>query len=197
MIGLRNPGFIGALIKKPVWSNNVVTNIGSNGASSPGIINIFYRRSIVMFSYTSSELRGALNNRTSGQIMGLRFYVVSQPTYQPLPNYAIGMKNGSFSGNPGNTGYTIVKPAASESFSTGTTKTFLFTNPFVWTGGDLAFAFAWGQCPTNYHSSGQTYITNGTLYYTWTDSSGTYVINTDSAGSTSSNARPVLQLLYV
>ena len=149
-----------------------------------------------MWVYTSAEMQSALGT-TSATISGLRFNVTQQPLYQPLPNYAIGMKNGSFGGGtPGNTGYTIVKSASSESFTTGTTKTFSLTTSFNWTGDDLAIIFAWGQCPTNWNSSGTSPIGSGTLWYSLSDSAGTYTINVDNPTSTRTY-RPVVQLEYV
>lgn len=177
------------------WSGDVITSTAGSNSASPGMCNIWFRRSIVMFAYTAAELSAAFGGATSATITGLRFYVVGQPTNQPLPNYAIGMKNGTFGvSNPGATGYTIVKNSSSESFTTSTNKQWYpLDTSFVWTGGDLAIAVAWGQCPINYAQSGQNYIGSGTLYYNWTDSSGTWLINNDSAPQ-SASGRPVLQL---
>jgi alpha-tubulin suppressor-like RCC1 family protein len=180
----------------PAWSGDIITASGNNTTTSPNICNIYFRRHIIMWVYTSAELQSALGT-TSATISGLRFDVTQQPLYQPLPNYAIGMKNGSFGGGtPGHTGYTIVKSASSESFTTGTTKTFSLTTSFNWTGDDLAIIFAWGQCPTNWNSSGTSPIGSGTLWFSLSDSAGTYTINVDNPTSTRTY-RPVVQLEYV
>lgn len=170
----------------------IIASTGSNGTTSPNVVNIYYRRTILSFVYTAAELQAALGV-TSGTISDLRFYVTNQPAYQPLPNYAIGVKNGTFSGNPGNTGYTIIKSASSESFTTNTYKEFTLATPFQWTGGDLAFTFAWGQVSPSYNASGTARIGSGTMYYSWSDGSGTYVINGDNPTG-SQSYRPVLEL---
>lgn len=148
----------------------------------------------MMWVYSSAEMVAAFG-KSSASITGLRFNVTQQPLYQPLPSYAIGMKNGSFGGSsPGHTGYTVVKTAGSESFTTSTVKTFNSLNTtFNWTGGDLAIIFAWGQSPTNWSATGQSPIGSGTMWRTWTDSAGTYTINTNNPTTTVSY-RPVIQL---
>lgn len=176
------------------WTPNIITSSGTNGTTTANICNNYYRRHIIAWSYTAAELQAAFN-ATSKSISGLRFFVTTQPTYQPYPQYAIGMKNGTFSGNnPGNTGYTVVKLPSDESFTTSTDKVFQpFDTPFLWSGDDLAIVVAWGQSPTNYSSTGTNPIGAGNIYYSRTDSAGTYVINTDTIGSTVAG-RPVIQL---
>jgi hypothetical protein len=178
----------------PAWTQNIITQTTTNTTTQANICNVYYRRHIMMWVYTSAELQSAFG-RSSASISGLRFFVTQQPLYQPFPNYAIGMKNGSFgSSSPGNTGYTIVKSSSSESFTTNATKTFdPLTTPFNWTGGDLAIIFAWGQSPTNYDQSGQSGVGSGTMWYALSDASGAYVINTDNPTTTISY-RPVVQL---
>jgi len=176
-----------------------VTSGSSNSASSPGICNIYYRRHIVAWVVTSSELSINLG-LSSASIRGLRWYITGSPLYQPLPSYAIGMKNLSsgfgVSNNPGNTGYTIVKSASNESFTASSYKEFYWTStPFNWTGGDLAIVVAWGQCPTNWNGSGQNVIANtsGSLFFAVTDSAGAFTINTDSFPNTATSNRPSTQ----
>jgi hypothetical protein len=113
-----------------------------------------------------------------------------------LPDYAVGIKNGTFSGDPGYTGYTIVFGPSAENFYANSEKFIGFgSNTFVWTGGDLAFAFAWGQCPEDYDESGVTPIGSGTMYFDQSDSSGAYTINSDSTGDYM-NYRPVIELYF-
>ena len=174
------------------WTGNIIAQTGTSTTTTPGIINNYYRRYIVAFTYTSAELQAAFG-KSSATISALRFTVSNAPTYQPYPSYAIGMKQGTFgSANPGSTGFTIVRSQASESFSVGT-KTINFTTNFSWTGSDIAFVFAWGQCPTNYSTSGTTPIGSGNSYFNRTDAAGTYVINTDTFPTSQTN-RPVMQL---
>lgn len=178
----------------PFWSGNIITSTGDNFNEDANICNNYWRRYIIKWVYTSAELT-AISKLSSGTISGIRFSVTQQPTNQPLPNYAIGLKNGTFGTNdPGNTGYTVVKSASSESFTTGTVKTFTTTD-FAWTGNDIAIVFAWGQCPTNYSSTGTSPIGSGNAWYSGVDTAGTYVINTNSA-TTAISYRPVLQFYF-
>lgn len=180
------------------WTGNVVTASGTGGTTVPGPCNIYFRRSIMAFTYTSAELQAAFG-KSSATITGLRFFVVGQPLYQPLNAYAIGMKlvlTDTLT-NPGSAGYTIVKTASSESFTSNTNKVFdPLTTSFTWTSGNnLAIAFAWAQSPTNWNASGQCYVNSGgALFYTWTDSVGQYTINVDTISTSQGGARPVMQL---
>ena len=178
----------------PQWTEDVITPTGINSVYDPNICNIYYSRSILMWVYKQAELQDAIGS-TSAKIYGLRFFVTQQPLYQPLPNYAIGMKNVAVgTGNPGHTGYTVVKNPSSETFTTGSTKSFdLFDQSFDWDGGDLAIMFAWGQVQDTYHASGLSPTGAGTMWYSWDDDPGTYTINTDDPISTRSY-RPVVQL---
>jgi hypothetical protein len=174
------------------YTQDIISATGTNGTTSTNIANIYFRRSIMMWVYSAAEMQAAMGS-SSGSISGLRFFINQQPLYQPLPAYAIGMKNGSFgSSSPGNTGYTIVKPQGDESFTVNTNKEFTFSSNFSWSGGDLAVIFAWGQVQPTWNASGQSAIGSGTMWYVWTDSAGTYVINTDNPTATRS-WRPVLQ----
>ena len=173
------------------WLDDTISVTGSNTTTTQSICNIWYRRAICIFYYTAAEMEAAIGS-TSATISGIRFYCTNQPLYQPLPNYVIGMKNGTFSGNPGDSGFFEVKSASSESFTTNSYKEFTLTSSFDWTGGDLALAFAWGQCPTNYNQSGTNYIGSGTTYYTRTDSTGAFTLN-GNRNLESTSGRPVLQ----
>ena len=178
------------------WTNPVITTTGSNTGSNAGVINNYYRRHIVSFAYTQLEMQ-ALLGTSDVTLYGLRFFVTGAPTYQPYPNYAVGVKNGAFTLtiSPGNTGYTIVSPQQSQSFTGSTYKEILFPTPFVWSAsGGLAITMAWGQVPTNYSSTGTTRISSsGNIFFTRTDGTGAYIINVDSAGTALPNNRPVLE----
>ena len=180
----------------PAWSTSFPASVGTGGAGNYGPINIWYRRTIGASVYTAAEIQAA-TGKTSGDISGLRLFVQSSPLYQPLPNYAIGIKEGSFTSattNPGNTGYTVVKNPSSESFSAGSTKEFTFNTPFTWNGGDLAIVWAWGQSPTGYSQSGTVTVGSGTFFGRRSDAAGTYVINLDSTNASQADHRPVIQL---
>ena len=64
------------------WSPNIITQTGQNTTTSPGLCNIYWRRSIIVWTYTAAEIQAA-TGKTSGTISGLRFYVVNQPLNQP------------------------------------------------------------------------------------------------------------------
>lgn len=187
---------IDAAAPSGTWSGNVITATGNNTTSNASPVNNNYRRYLLLWSYTAGELLNA-TGRSTATISGLRFTVTTQPTNQPFPNYAIGFKNGTFSPtiNPGNTGYTIVRAQASESFTTGAVKEFTIS-PFNWTGGALAIAIAWGQCPVNFTSTGTMPIGSGTLFIGRSDAAGTFTINTDNTTATQTASRPVVQLFY-
>jgi hypothetical protein len=173
----------------------IIASTGSNGNTRAGITNIYYRRHLIHFAYTAAEIQAATGG-TSGTINTLRFYVTQQPLYQPLPNYAIGIKKGTFgTSNPGATGYSIISGPSSQSFFTNSYKYINFNQDIVWNGEDLAFAFAWGQCPTNWNGSGTSRTGSGVMYYSRSDSSGSYVINNGASGS-SLALRPVLELYF-
>jgi hypothetical protein len=182
----------------PGWSSDLIATTGSNGTQQAGIVNNYFRRYILAWTYSADEIFTATGGRTSGTITGMRFFVTQQPTNQPYPNYAVGLKNGTFIANsdPGGFGYTIVKAASSESFSSNTTKTFTFGTNFSWSGQDLAVTVAWGQSPTNFSSTGQSRIGLGTVYVSRTDSAGSFVINSSVASAPETNARPVVQFNF-
>jgi hypothetical protein len=177
------------------WTNPVIITTGSNAATAAGIVNNYYRRYIVMFSYSVEEMQ-ALLGTSNVTIYGLRYFVNSAPTNQPYPNYAVGMKNGSLgiSTNPGSGGYNIVSLPKSESFTASSYKEIIFDNPFVWVAsGGLSIAVAWGQSPTNYSSTGTSRVSGGTIFYNRTDAGGAYSINTDTAGQVLAGNRPVVE----
>lgn len=174
------------------WIENTSSTTVYGGSQSGSLHGIWFRRSHIALTIPQSVLTST--GQSSGSIQGMRWYVYTGPVYQPLPNYEIGFKNWSgISTNPcatASSGWTVVKPSASESFTTSTYKTFTFSTPFAWSGGDLAISVAWGQCPVNYSSSGnQMYGTtnqtsaSGYCWYSWTDAAGTWYI-TDAAVST-------------
>lgn len=196
MFAARNnfltPASVGDLPLQWVENTSSTTVMGSS--QSGGLHNIWYRRSHLALTIPASVLQAS--GKTSGDILGMRWYVVGQPLYQPLPTYEIGFKNWSgISSNPCSTtssGWTVVKPSSSESFTAGQYKEFTFATPFAWSGGDLAISVAWGQCPTRYNSSGTMYVTtnstssSGYCWYVWQDGAGTYYI-TDSAITVANN----------
>lgn len=162
--------------------------------TTAGPINNYYRRYVYKVIFTAAELVAA--GWTSGQtIRRISFYVTSQPTYQPYPNYAIGMINTALAvGSDFTTGLTTVRNQVSVSFAANQENIFTLNTAFAWDGtSNLGISFAWGQCPTNYSSSGVVRSnTSGSGRFSRTDSAGTYLI-TDTASSTVSG-RPCIRL---
>jgi len=161
---------------------------GTSGTTGVAPCNIYYRRRCIVTTYTSAEIEASVRG-TSATFSKLRFWCAQQPTNQPLPNYAIGMKytsldqTGNSSASLGGASFTTVFPQTSTSFTTGTYEEFSFSTTFTWTSGNnVAIAMAWGQCPTNYSSTGKSQIGTGTVYHAQTDSAGTYLV-TDSCPS--------------
>lgn len=175
------------------WYENIPSVAsGQHEASSFGPINIWFRRSVYKTIYQAGELGVPLSE---GQVLGLRINVTNEPVYEPLPNYAIGLKNtlGGRDANPGATGFTVVYGPVNQSFSLGVNE-FIFDTPFSWDGSNLAVAWAWGQVSPTYDQSGIVDIVNsGTSFGSRTDGTGTYTVN-DSA-SQSNPYRPVIELL--
>ncbi len=177
------------------WSNTPSTFTNFGATTAAGIVNNYYRRYFLSFAYTQAEMQSVLGT-SNVTLYGIRFYVNSQPTNQPYPSYAVGMKNGTFTStsNPGGGGYTIVSDPQSQSFTGGAYKEILFPTPFVWlaTGG-LSVAIAWGQCPTNYSSTGTTRVSAGNIYFERTDGAGAYTVNGITGNQVGAGLRPVVE----
>lgn len=166
---------------------------GYNGINDPGPVNNYYRRYMMYWVYTGAELN-LTYSRSSGTINSITINVSDVPIRQPYPSYAIGMKVGTYgSSDPGNTGYGVVRSAASQSFVSGN-NVITLTSPFAWAGQDLAIQVAWGQCPVEFTSSGTSQIINtGTLWYQRADSAGTFSIN-DGGSFGTLMYRPIVTL---
>jgi len=183
------------------------SSLFSNGTTSPNITNIWFRRSIIGFTYTYAEITNNGTNPLAGGgiISGLSFYQTNAPQYQPLPNYAVAMmhmpSNSTNSANPtlsnsGRTNFTTVRSPLnfSSGYSVNIDISIAFTTNFVYDGTSaLGFIFAWGQCPVNYNASGSSRISNtGNSHYAWTDAGGSWTVN-DTASNLLSY-RPCLNL---
>lgn len=175
------------------WTPDLIATVGTIATTAAGPCNNYYRRRYITCSYTQAEMLAAVGTSTA-TIIGVAFDIVEQPAYQPLPDYAVGMKNGVFYGGPpGDTGNTVVKNPSSQSFTTGAEKQILFDTPFNWTGNDLGLLFAWGQSPTSFSLTGLTYYGSGSSYNDQSDVGGTFVIN--SSAYVYGGQRPVVRLL--
>lgn len=181
---------IDAAAPSAVWTGDIIPATSTSSTGGPGIFNVWYGRSIISWGYSASELSAAFG-KTSATISKMRVYVTNSPTVQPIPSYAIGMKvaNGNIS-----SGFTIVKTASSESFTGATYKEFVFTTPFNWNNTDIVIIVAWGH-QGGYAQTGTHPIGSGNMYYTRTDNTGQYVINTDTnLSNILTSYRPVVQL---
>ena len=182
------------------------TSTSVNGNTSDNVTNIWYRRSLLGFTYTYNEVTANGTNALAGggTINALSFYQTNAPANRPLPNYAVAMmhmpSSSTSSTNPtlsttGRTNFTTVR--SQHSFNPSSINTYItisFSSDFVYDGESaLGFIFAWGQCPTSYNRSGQSRISNtGTMYYSHSDSSGTYLVT--NSGTSTRSYRPCLRL---
>ena len=143
---------------------------------------------LITSTYTAAEVQQLSTTGPTFTITGMRFWVESEPIYQPLPDYAIGLKNTTGSTADDNSGalngtFTVVKNQSSETFTAGTFKEIIFDTPFVYTGGNLAVAWAWGQVQPDYEDGGlmpMAFDGVGTIYASESDDPGTYLV-TDAA----------------
>lgn len=176
------------------WSSNVIPQTSSNGTTSPNLCNIYWRRRVLRWVYTSAEMSSALG-RSSATIFGMRFFVTQRPIYEPLPGYVVGMKQGNFSvgSNPGATGFTIVSSVRSPGFLSNAFKYIAFDNPFAWNGQAVVITCAWAQVQPTWNSSGVSGIGSGTMFHAQTDSAGSYTVSSGTNATVS--YRPVVQFL--
>jgi hypothetical protein len=195
-----NPISIGTDFKSRTWKAPgpsgwvaVSNSTSQNGNNTQGIINLWYKRSVIKFTYSQSLLSS--KGIISGSIIkNLKFNVTgaisSSSSYQPFPSYTIAMKNSSSAAsvNPGTSGWSVVK-AAHSFYATSTGEHTFDITDFTYTGGTLCFSFSWGATP-HYIQAGQSYVFSDSgdayMFYSKTDSGGTYSYS--SAATNSDNA---------
>jgi len=161
--------------------------------TTAGPINNYYRRYVYKVIFTAAELIAA-GWTTSQTIRRISFYVTSQPTNQPYPNYTIGMINTAFVvGSDFTSGLTTVFTSSSRLFTANQENILLLGAPFVWNGtSNLGVAFAWGQSPIGFSATGIVRSnTGGSVRYDLTDSAGVYLISNAAPSSTS--GRPCIR----
>ena len=176
--------------------------IGSNNYSTfgttPGPANNYYRRYKICAIYTQNLF---INAGWEGiiRITKLSFFVLSTPTYQPYPDYWIGLTN-TFAGDGADlTSFESTQYIGSQSFTGGggggTENIITLPIPFVYYaayGYNLGVAFAWGQCPTNWSATGNTLASiPGSLRYAASDAAGSYSLS--DPAPTSQVGRPILR----
>jgi hypothetical protein len=185
-------GFCAAVAAAPAFIDPLAFNVTPTG-TTPGPINNYYRRYVFKVIFTAAELNAA-GWTTSQTIRRISFYVTSQPTNQPYPNYAIGMINTALTvGSDFTTGITTVLNQSSRSFTVNQENILTLNTAFVWNGtSNLGVSFAWGQCPSSFSSSGVVRSnTSGSSRYALTDAAGTYLIS--NAASSTSSGRPCIR----
>jgi hypothetical protein len=185
-------GFCAAVAAAPAFIDPLVFN-ATPALTDPGPINNYYRRYVYKVIFTAAEISAA-GWTTSQTIRRISFYVTSQPTNQPYPNYAIGMINTALTvGSDFTTGITTVLNQSSRSFTVNQENILTLNTAFVWDGtSNLGVSVAWGQCPTGFTSSGVVRSnTGGTARYARTDAVGTYLVS--NAASTTSSGRPCIR----
>ena len=179
------------------------TSTLTTGTTTAYPANAYWRRYLLAFTYTAAEL--ASFDLISGSVISkLRWYVFNPPpsNRSPFPNYAIRMMhiaNGTNTTNPTSLGglssSNVTDVKAQHNYtntSVGYTEMTLDNN-FTYNGTDaIGFIFAWGQIPTGYISDGQGYrLSDGTLHYSRTDSSGTWLVS-NTTNLSLNNYRPVI-----
>ena len=153
----------------------VTTSTATNPSSPAGIINIWYKRSVVKFTYSQALLNS--KGITSGSVIKKIKFNITNSVGQNLNNYNISMKNQTqgASTNPGNSGWTTVYSTTLSGSASGE-QTFDITD-FTYTGNTLCFSFSWSAVST-YQQRGRTYTFNDSgdayAWYTRTDAGGTY-----------------------
>ena len=177
------------------------TSTSTHPNTSANIMNLWYRRSVIAYTYTAAELSG-YGLITGSVISKLRWYVTdpAPSAYQPMPNYAITMEHigsATSSSNPTQISGANLTTVKNQHGLTQTTVGYhevTLDNTFTWNGTDgIGFVHAWGQVPTGYVRDGISYVQPGNVYFTRTDGAGTYPVS-QSVTSTYSNQRPVVEL---
>ena len=158
-----------------------------------GPINIYYRRSVIDWYFTATELTAA--GMSSGAVISkVTFYVASavDPS-RSINDWKMGMANLGTGTSVSTVTQVFSKSGDfTEAESTGDMVITLST-PFTWNGGNLGFRCAWCQNDTGWTGQGILRVNTGqTLKYSRTDSSGCYTLSNTASSSTS--ARPVMKL---
>jgi len=183
-------------------SEDIIPVTRISGTTEVSLVNNYWRRYQIVWSYSSLEIHSALLYASRAIITGMRFMVRQQPLNQPYPDYAIGIKlhtlavETNISGNVIGGEWSMVKSPSSESFTTNEAKIFNFTQPITWViGNNIGLVCAWGQCPVNYSDTGTMDIGDGRCYFTSTDESGLFTIYDLVDSSRSRVIRPVVQFI--
>jgi hypothetical protein len=179
----------------------LITGEFQHGAYSA--MGIYWRRLLITSTYTAAEVQQLSTTGPSFTITGMRFWVESEPILQPLPDYAIGLKNTTGAISEDNSGalngtFTVVLNQSSQTFTAGTFKEFIFDTPFVYTGGNLTVAWAWGQVQPNYDDGGlmpMAFDNVGSIFADQSDDPGAFLVTDPAAFNAGvTYGRPVFML---
>ena len=149
-------------VAEGVYSPQAQTIPGFQGYN-PGPINAWWRRLVLRVSYSGDFIRSFVSpgGTTGGKIRSISFNVTnpvkdstSTTSYLPLPEYSVGIRNGTNIGsnnfNTEDEEWTIFREARKYSPVTAGLHTFYIdvtagSTSFSWTGGTLNFVFVWAH----------------------------------------------------
>ncbi len=152
------------------------TGTAQTSATQSSPVNIYYRRFVSQFVYTSNEISAA--GGIAGVIEQMGFFVTESPLYG-IPDYTIKLKhvnNPNVANNLGNTGWTIVKNAFTYNPTSGGYDMIEFDTPFNWNGtSNIGVEICCSQVQPTWNASGRCriYNANNGYRYSWTDAGGT------------------------
>lgn len=162
--------------------------------TTAGINNVWFRRSVIRYTLTAAELStaGLSAPTTLSSITWNNLNVPSRPT-QPNFTIALAPTPQSSTNAAVATPQTTVRAASPYTWSSPGPTTFPFTTNWTYPGSNgIQVTVIWGQVNPNYASSGQMAFRGpGNMYYTRSDSTGSYTIST--AANSPLGARPITE----
>jgi hypothetical protein len=202
-----NYGLTGVGASAGYYDGILGSSTTNSGNTTPVPGNIYYRRMIIAYTISAASIATVISGAAGGfTISGLGWYQsrTVSASYSPLPNFAIAMchmsggtANTNSSSSTGRADFTTVLNQSNFDITATGKRRVAFNTNFNYNGTDaLGIIYAWGQCPTNWTSNGPlcyTATTPGSVYYSRSDSTGTYVV-TNSANS-STGTRPYFEFL--
>ena len=163
--------------------------------STAGINNVWYRRSVIRYNLIASELSTAgLSGPTT--LTSITWNNINVPTRPTQPNFVIALAPTT---NPAGSGapvapLTIVSGPSPYTWTSPGPTTIQFATPWTYPGSNgIQITVLWGQVNPNYASSGQMAFRGpGSMFYTRSDSTGSYA-PTSSTPSSLGSARPITE----
>lgn len=173
------------------------TGTATNGTTTSSPVNIFYRRTVAQFVYTSAELNAA-GITGPCDLQDLGWFVTNSPIYN-IPGYTVKVKHvgaNNVVNALGTTGWTTIKgPFTYNPTAVGWDMLGL-DNTFTWNGTDnIGVEVCWSQVQPSWSGSGQCriYSTTSGYRYSWTDAGG------NSCGATPNTIttnKPQVQMVW-